>query len=153
MRIICKRYIQILLIAFFCINVISCQTTPINCELATHQASALITMNRGPIDGGFDENKDGKISSDEAFTSWDFFQITRVLHSGLEDQAYKWTNIDTCYRFEMKAGDFYEDKSQKAIWQTCRDITIDVYSPEKQFIGTEKTKGCRNFATHEWDIL
>jgi len=143
-------------LAFFycCSHILSaCQTTPKSCGLSSHQVSALLSMDRGPIDGGFDENKDGRISSDEAFTTWDFLQITRVLHSGLEDQDYKWTNIDTCYQFTMRAGNFYEDKSQKAIWQTCRDITVDIYSPEKQFIGTEKAKGCRNFSTHEWDIL
>jgi len=143
----------LLIVLFISKCLISCQTVPKYCGLAPNQISALLSVERGSIDGGFDENGDGKVDAIEAFTNWDFLQIKRILHSGIQDQAYQWTNIDTCYRFKMKATDFYDDKSQKAVWQTCRDITVDVYSPDKQFIGSEKAKGCRHFSTHEWDIL
>ena len=108
---------------------------------------------RGLINGGYDENYDGKVDHIEAFSSWDFSQLERVLHSGIEHKEYFWVNIDTCYKFHVTAYDFYEDKTMPVLYQTCRDFTYSVYSPEKKLIGNNKGTGCRHFTNHKWEIL
>lgn len=125
--------------------------------MAVFQTSAqtslsLLSRDRGPVNGGTDENNDGDVDGLEAFTSWDFSQILRVLKSGTEDQPYQWTNIDTCYQFGMIAGDFFEDESMPKFYQTCRNFTVTVATPTGQVIGSQSAKGCRNFATFEWGI-
>lgn len=109
---------------------------------------------RGPVDGGYDEDGDGKVSHIEAFTTWDFLQTESVLHSGIEHQEYTWTNIDTCYKFHVVAHDFYEDKSQPVLWQTCRTFDFYVTDPDGNRIGGNTSQvGCRNFGTHDWWLL
>lgn len=108
---------------------------------------------RGPINGGYDENNDGKVDHIEAFSSWDFSQLERVLHSGIEHKEYFWVNIDTCYQFHVTADDFHENKSMPVLYQTCRDFSYSVYSPEKELIGKDSGTGCRNFSNHKWEIM
>ena len=124
-----------------------------NCNINTNTATNLNRYDRGPINGGYDENGDGKVDHIEAFSSWDFSQLERVLHSGIEHQEYYWVNIDTCYSFKVTPLDFKEDKSQPVFYQTCRAFTYSVHSPDKILIGTDNGKGCRSFVDHSWEIL
>lgn len=123
------------------------------CGLSASTTQSLLSRPRGPVNGGFDENGDGKVDHHEAFTYWDFMQTERVIREGVEFQRYSWINVDTCYKFEMIAHNFYEDETQPILWQTCRDFTYTVYDPERNFIGGEQSKACRNFGTMEWLIL
>lgn len=124
------------------------------CGVPTEVYRSVKAKQRGPVDGGYDEDGDGKVSHIEAFTTWDFLQTESVLHSGIEYQEYTWTNIDTCYKFSVTAFDFYEDKSQPVLWQTCRKFRFHVIDPDGNRIGGSKEQvGCRNFGTHDWWLL
>ena len=140
-----------LLILFF---ISGCtQLTNNDCGINANTATNVKRYDRGPVNGGYDENGDGKVDHIEAFSSWDFSQLERVLHSGVEHQEYYWINIDTCYRFNVTPQDFKEDKSQPVFYQTCRAFNYSVYSPDKRLIGTDNGKGCRSFVDHSWEIL
>jgi hypothetical protein len=131
-----------------------CTSVPTsNCGLSSNVYAAVKQYHRGPVNGGFDDNSDGKVDHIEAFSSWDFFQLERVLHSGIEHKEYFWANIDTCYKFHVIAFDFYEDRNMPVLYQTCRDFSYTVYSPKKILIGSSDGKGCRNFTNHTWEIL
>jgi hypothetical protein len=86
-------------------------TQHIKCGISNDLYSSVSRYHSGPINGGFDENSDGKVDHIEAFSSWDFSQLERVLHSGIEHKGYFWVNIDTCYQFHVTASDFYENKT------------------------------------------
>lgn len=139
-----------LLIFLFC----GCSTTASNnCGININTATNLKYYNRGPVNGGYDENGDGKVDHIEAFSSWDFSQLERVLHSGIEYQEYYWVNIDTCYSFKVTPLKFKEDKKQPVFYQTCRNFNYSVYSPNNVVIGSDNGKGCRSFVDHSWEIL
>lgn len=123
------------------------------CSLPEQVVTNLLQRNRGPVDGGTDENKDGTVDHIEAFTTWDFQQIIRVLHQGVEQQEYKWTNVDTCFQFNVTAGEYYEDPEMPLLWQTCRTFKFEVHSPSGKYLGSEITHGCRNYTTMEWEIM
>ena len=108
---------------------------------------------RGFVNGARDEDHDGKVDADEAFTMWDFNQLNIALNIGDETHSVSWTNIDTCYHFRIYNDDVFEDKSQPAIWQTCRTFMYVVHDEHKKLVGVMEGKGCRNFATHEWHIF
>ncbi len=109
--------------------------------------------NRRSTDGGYDENDDGKVDHIESVTSWDFLQMIRVLNEGTEHQPYKWTNIDTCYKFEMTSFTFYEDKSKPVVWRTCRTFKYNVEDQHGTILGNTTGNACKNFGTNEWAIL
>lgn len=135
---------------------LGCSSQPViqsKCGISNDLYSSVSRYHRGPINGGYDENQDGKVDYIEAFSSWDFSQLERVLHSGIEHQEYFWVNIDTCYQFHVTADDFYENKTMPVLYQTCRDFIYSVYSPEKTLIGKDKGTGCRHFTNHKWEIL
>lgn len=113
----------------------------------------LIKYIRGPVDGAFDENKDGQIDLNESFTNWDFNQTILVLMQGVDEKTISWTNLDTCYRFSITPHEFYENTRNKPIWQTCRSFTYSVKNNEGKIIGRDAGKACRNFVTFEWVIL
>lgn len=118
-----------------------------------------LTMNvasydRGPVNGTIDEDMDSSISVEEAFSTWDFKQVVRVLESGIEWDSYVWTNLDTCYYFTMIPGDFYEDPNQELLWKTCRDFAVKVKDNKGKVIGSiDQNTACRNFGTHRWIVL
>jgi hypothetical protein len=109
---------------------------------------------RGDVNGTIDEDGDNEISPEEAFSTWDFNQLTLVLESGIEWDSYVWTNIDTCYKFTMIPGEFYEDSSQGLLWKTCRDFAYKVKNNKGVEIGrVDKNTACRNFGTHQWIVM
>lgn len=123
------------------------------CDINTNTVTNLKRYDRGSINGGYDENGDGKVDHIEAFSSWDFSQLERVLHSGIEYHEYYWVNIDTCYSFRVTPLKFKEDRNQPVFYQTCRNFNYSVYSPNKELIGIDSGKGCRSFVDHSWEIL
>ncbi len=121
------------------------------CGLSDMLVSAVITKHaRGPVDGAKDEDGNGAVDLDESFTTWDFSQTLRVISQGESEAPVTWTNVDTCYQFEVVPHAFYEDHSMKAVWQTCRDFTYTVHNHVGRWVGSNKGSACRNFATHEW---
>ncbi|MGB1200744.1 MAG: hypothetical protein ACPG5R_04210 [Cognaticolwellia aestuarii] len=149
-----RLYQLVCLLSFVASVLLGCTTTsPKQCGIDTFIVAKVKQYNRGPVNGGYDENHDGKVDHIEAFSSWDFSQLERVLHSGIEHKEYFWVNIDTCYQFHVTADGFYEDKAMPVLYQTCRDFTYSVYSPEKILIGNYKGTGCRHFTDHKWEIL
>ncbi|WP_138687370.1 MULTISPECIES: hypothetical protein [unclassified Pseudoalteromonas] len=124
-----------------------------NCGISNELYSSVSRYHRGPVNGGYDENHDGTIDHIEAFSSWDFSQLERVLHSGIEQKEYFWVNIDTCYQFHVVASDFYENKTMPVLYQTCRDFSYSVYSPNKELIGNDTGTGCRHFTNQKWEIM
>ena len=145
--------IIISLLFVFIISSCSSLQLPNNCGINTYIATNLQHYNRGPVNGGYDENGDGKVDHIEAFSSWDFSQLERVLHSGVEQQEYYWVNIDTCYSFKVTPLNFKEDQTQGFLYQTCRTFNYSVYSPDKELISTDNGKGCRNFIKKNWEVL
>lgn len=145
---------KVLIVFSGLLNVASCTYLKgQQCNLSQDLLLKVSQYNRGPINGGYDENHDGKIDHIEAFSSWDFSQLERVLHSGVEHKEYFWVNIDTCYQFHITAGDFYEDRTMPALYQTCRDFSYSVYSPNKELIGKDSATGCRHFTNYKWEIM
>ncbi|MDT0603417.1 hypothetical protein [Thalassotalea castellviae] len=124
-----------------------------NCDISDDPYSSSNHYDLGYTNGGYDENYDGKVDHIEAFSSWDFSQLERVLHSGIEHKDYFWVNIDTCFQFHVKASDFYENQTMPVFYQTCRDFSYSVYSPQKELIGKDTGTGCRNFTNHKWEIM
>lgn len=135
------------------INVRGCSLTNNTCGLTQDLYSKVKQYNRGPNNGAIDDNQDGIVDQFEAFSYWDFEQLTRVFQSGEPQQEYRWANIDTCYVFNVKALDNFEDPSQGILYQTCREFTYQVISPAGKEIGVGAGQACRNFATHRWEIL
>lgn len=125
------------------------------CGLPQLLVEAVVTKYyRGPVDGAYDENGDGKIDQDEAFTGWDFNQLHIVLRQGKDNKPITWTNVDTCYKFEVTPHQYFEDPSQKIVWQTCREFSYKVYNNKKVYLGSRNNiVACRNIATHDWQIL
>jgi len=146
-----KSFLIILLIV---INS-GCQSVPNYCGVSSTKATSLISNypDRGLVNGGYDENGDGIVDKLEAFAHWDFSQINRVLQSGIENQQYKWVNIDTCYHFSITASDFYDDAEMPILYQTCRHFDVSVVSPDNLYLGKLDAKACRNFANQTWEIL
>jgi hypothetical protein len=146
-----RRFLIILLIV---INS-GCQSVPNYCGISSTKATSLISNypDRGPVNGGYDENGDGIVDKLEAFSHWDFSQVNRVLQSGVENQQYKWVNIDTCYQFSITASDFYDDSLMPILYQTCRNFDVSVISPDNSYLGNLDAKACRNFANQKWEIL
>lgn len=146
-----RRFLIILLIV---INS-GCQSVPEHCGLSLPKATSLISNYpyRGAVNGGYDENGDGKVDKLEALGYWDFSQISRVLQSGIENQQYYWVNIDTCYQFLITASDFYDDVAMPILYQTCRNFGVSVISPDDSYLGKLDAKACRNFANQKWEIL
>lgn len=124
------------------------------CGVSGDVVRSLKSKQRGPVDGGFDENGDGRVDHIEAFTMWDYAQTLTTINAGVEHQPYKWTNIDTCYVFHLTPLDFFEDKSQPILWQTCRKFVFAVIDPKGEVVGGSNNEvACRNFGTREWMIL
>jgi hypothetical protein len=147
----CIRFIQsvcIVLVLNACTSISSNK-----CSISNDLYSSVIRYDRGPANGGYDENHDGKVDHIEAFSSWDFSQLERVLHAGVEHKEYFWVNIDTCYQFHVTADDFYEDIKMPILYQTCRDFSYSVYSPDKKLVGKDTGTGCRHFTNHNWEIM
>lgn len=147
---------KMLLIILSCSTLLGCSSTskPLTkCGISSDIYSSVSRYERGPINGGYDENLDGKVDHIEAFSSWDFSQLERVLHSGVEHKEYFWVNIDTCYQFHVTASDFYENKTMPVLYQTCRDFSYSVYSPNKELVGKDSDTGCRHFTSHKWEIM
>ena len=146
-----RRFLIILLIVIHS----GCQSVPNYCGVSSTKATSLISNypDRGPVNGGYDENGDGIIDKLEAITYWDFSQINRVLQSGIENQKYKWVNIDTCYQFSITASDFYDDAAMPILYQTCRNFDVSVIAPDNSGLGKLGAKACRNFANQKWEIL
>ena len=145
-----------ILILVICAILIGCSSTLISspkCGISNDLYSSVSRYHRGPVNGGYDENHDGKVDHIEAFSSWDFSQLERVLHSGVEHKEYFWVNIDTCYQFHVTASDFYENKTMPVLYQTCRDFSYAVYSPNKELIGNDIGTGCRHFTNQKWEIM
>lgn len=113
----------------------------------------IVKYDRGPVDGAFDENNDGFLDIDEAFTNWDFSQTMLVLMQGVDEKTIRWTNIDTCFQFHITPHQFYEDMKQKPVWRTCRSFTYTVYTNKQELIGTHHGRACRNIATHDWSFF
>jgi len=109
--------------------------------------------NRISTDGGYDENGDGRVDTIESVTTWDFFQMTRVLNQGVEFKQYHWTNIDTCFKFKMIGENYYEDKTKPIVWRTCRTFTYNVMDHLGNPLGSTSGHACKNFGTHQWKIL
>ncbi|WP_206483002.1 hypothetical protein [Thalassotalea sp. G2M2-11] len=135
------------------LNTSGCAITNSNCGLPADVYSKVKQYNRGPINGASDDNNDGQIDQYEAFGYWDFEQLSRVFQFGEPYQAYKWTNVDTCYVFKVNAEDYFEDSKQGVLYQTCRKFTYSVTNPTGQKLGSGAGQACRNFATHRWEIL
>jgi hypothetical protein len=134
-------------------KVINLVTNP-TCGVPNHVVSSLRAKERGPVDGGYDENGDGKVDYVEAFTMWDYAQTLSTINSGIEHQTYTWTNIDTCYKFYLTPMDFFEDETQPILWQTCRRFALNVIDQDGNHIGGNLNHvGCRNFGTREWTII
>lgn len=144
-----------LYIPFLLIIISGCQSAPNYCGVKSNIVKSLISNypDRGPVNGGYDENNDGIVDELEAFSSWDFSQVNRVLQSGVEHKKYSWVNIDTCYQFSIIASDFYDDTSMPVFYQTCRNFDVYVNSSSNFFLGKIDAKACRNFANHQWEIL
>ena len=144
-----------LLITFLIIINSGCQSVPNYCGISSTKATSLISnyLDRGPVNGGYDENGDGIVDKLEAFSHWDFSQVNRVLQSGVENQQYYWINIDTCYQFSITASDFYDDAVMPILYQTCRNFDVSVVSPDNLYLGKIDAKACRNFANQKWEIL
>lgn len=124
------------------------------CGLPLDVYQSIKSKYRGTVDGGYDEDGDGRVDHIEAFTAWDYAQMMYVMHTGIEHQPYTWTNIDTCYKFHATPSDFFEDKSQPILWQTCRLFKFHVIDPKGNRVGGEsRQKACRNFGTQEWTFL
>ena len=102
------------------LNTSGCAITNSNCGLPADVYSKVKQYNIGPINGASDDNNDGQIDQYEAFGYWDFEQLSRVFQFGEPYQAYKWTNVDTCYVFNVNAKDYFEDSNQGILYQTCR---------------------------------
>lgn len=143
------KYIMLLL----AISLFGCSTVNRTCGLPLTLYYKVKQYDRGPNNGAIDDNQDGKVDQYEAFGYWDFEQLIRVFRSGDPYQEYKWTNIETCYVFNVKALDYLEDLSQAVLYQTCREFTFQVISPSGQNMGVGAGKACRNFSTHRWEIL
>lgn len=143
------KYITIMLV----LNLSGCSVTNSNCGLPADVYSKVKQYNRGPLNGAIDDNHDGKIDKYEAFGHWDFEQLSRVFQSGEANQEYIWTNIDTCYVFNVNAEDYFEDSKLGILYQTCRKFTYAVTNPTGQKVGVGAGQACRNFATHRWEIL
>ena len=133
-----------------------CSSTGLNassrCGVDPLKVQNLLKRDRGQLNGAIDSNQDGKIDYYETFAEWDFMQIEMVLQQGVEFQEYKWTNIDTCYAYDIKATGFYEDKTKGVLYMTCRNFVATAYNPAGRMVGSEKNTACRNFATHKWEI-
>ncbi len=132
-----------------------CQSVPNYCGVSLIKATSLISNypDRGPVNGGYDENGDGGVDKVEAFSHWDFSQVNRVLQFGVENQLYRWVNIDTCYQFSMTVSDFYDDAAMPILYQTCRNFDVAVISPDNSNLGKLNVKACRNFTNQKWEIL
>lgn len=130
----------------------SSPATASRCGVDSLKVQNLLKRDRGQLNGAIDDNRDGRIDYYESFAEWDFMQIEMVLQQGTEFQEYKWTNIDTCYAYDIKATDFYEDSTKGALYMTCRNFVATAYNPDGRMIGSEKNTACRNFATHKWEI-
>ena len=142
-------------ITLFLIISSGCQSVPNYCGVSLTKATSLISNypDRGPVNGGYDENRDGIVDKLEAFAYWDFSQVNKVRQSGVENQLYRWVNIDTCYQFSITASDFYDDAVMPILYQTCRNFTVAVISPDNSNLGKLDAKACRNFANQKWEIL
>ena len=135
------------------LNLSGCAITNSNCGLPTDLYSKVKQYNRGPINGASDDNNDGKIDQYEAFGHWDFEQLFRIMKAGETNLHYTWTNIDTCYVFNVKAFEYFEDQQQGILYQTCREFAYQVIDPEGNNVGYGAGQACRNFATHRWEVL
>lgn len=83
------NFYYIVLISFSLL--LGCSSQPIpqsKCGLSRDLYSSVSRYHRGPINSGYDENHEGTIDHIEAFSSWDFSQLERVLHSGVEHKEY-----------------------------------------------------------------
>lgn len=141
------KHITVILV----LSLSGCTINNSNCGLSADVFRKVKQYNRGPINGAIDDNNDGKIDQYEAFGHWDFEQLSRVFQSGDQDQEYKWTNIDTCYVFNVNAEDYFKDSKQGVLYQTCRKFTYSVTNPTGQKLGSGQA--CRNFASHRWEVL
>lgn len=126
-----------------------------SCGLPSATVYSLRKRERGPVNGGYDENKNGTIETEEAFTRWDFNQIHDVMQYGSEANIYQWTNIDTCYQFTVMPSAFQEDPSNDPLWRTCRRFYFVVRNAvgDELVVGTTSGYACRNFATRRWMIV
>jgi len=125
------------------------------CGLSPTTTKSLLQWNRGPVNGGYDEDGSGIIETEEAFTRWDFNQVHDTLQYGVEFQQYGWTNIDTCFKFVLTPLTFVEDPANALLWRTCRHFVFYVLDDKGNRLtsGTNKGYACRNFATSIWKII
>lgn len=124
------------------------------CDLPNELVTSILTkyQNRGNVNGAYDEDQNGIIDVDESFTVWDFHQLIYLIRRSKSNKTKTWTNVDTCYKFSIILLEYYEDKTQKAIWQTCRKFIYSVSDNLGKHVGQKLGKACRNFSTKNWEI-